>query len=120
MTTLAVLVGPARVLVASSAICICAVLGLGIAIAARDRDSSRNLVVKGVGIALVALALRFGMSLIQDGGTYDIFYAYRVVGDQLRLGGDIFTGASNGLSNYPPLIYWQWASAAAMVPTGNP
>jgi hypothetical protein len=43
-----------------------------------------------------------------------------VVGNQLRLGGDIFTGAGNGLSNYPPLIYWQWASAAAMVPTGNP
>jgi hypothetical protein len=120
MTTLAVLVGPARIVVASSVIGICAILGLGIALVARDRDPSRNLVVKGVGILLVALAIRFGMSLVQDGGTYDIFYAYRVVGNQLRLGGDIFTGTGNGLSNYPPLIYWQWALSAAMVPTGNP
>ena len=120
MTTLAVLTGPARILVASSTLGICAVLGLGIAFAARDRDSSRSLVVTGVGILLVALAIRLAMSLVQNGGTYDIFDAYRVVGNQLRLGGDIYTGAGNGLSNYPPLIYWQWASAAAMVPTGNP
>jgi hypothetical protein len=120
LTTLAVLTGPPRILVASSTLCICAVLGLGIALAVRDRDASRSLVVTGVRIALVALAIRFAMSLVQNGGTYDIFDAYRVVGNQLRLGGDIYTGASNGLSNYPPLIYWQWASAAAMVPTGNP
>lgn len=120
MVPLAVLGDPARILVASAAIGVCAILGLGIAIVGRQEMSVHNLLLKGVGITLVALALRFGMSLVQDGGTYDIFYAYQVVGNQLRLGGDIFTGASNGLSNYPPLIYWQWASAAAMVPTGNP
>jgi hypothetical protein len=120
MTPLAVLGNPARVLGASAVIGICAILVVGIAIATRDRESSHHLVFKGVAILLVALGIRFGMSLVQDGGTYDIFYAYRVVGNQLRLGGDIFTGPGNGLSNYPPLIYWQWALSAAVVPSGNP
>jgi hypothetical protein len=120
MTPLAVLENPARVLVATGTIGACALLVVGIALVMRDRESSHHLVVKGVGIILIALGIRFGMSLVQDGGTYDIFYAYRVLGNQLRLGGDIFTGPGIGLANYPPLIYWQWASAAAIVPSGNP
>ena len=120
MVPLAVLGDPARLFVASAAVGICAILGLGIALAGRDAKSVHHLLLTGIGITLVALAIRFGMSLVQDGGTYDIFYAYRVVGNQLRLGGDIFTGAGNGLSNYPPLIYWQWALSAAIVPAGNP
>ena len=120
MTPLAVLENPARVLVATGTIGACALLVVGIALAIRDRESSHHLVVKGVGITLIALGIRLGMSLVQDGGTYDIFYAYRVLGNQLRLGGDIFTGPGIGLANYPPLIYWQWAWAAAIVPSGNP
>jgi hypothetical protein len=70
----------------------------------RDRDASRSLVVTGVRIALVALAIRFAMSLVQNGGTYDIFDAYRVVGNQLRLGGDIYTGASDGPDRKPAAL----------------
>ncbi|MFN2568342.1 MAG: glycosyltransferase 87 family protein [Candidatus Dormibacteria bacterium] len=72
-----------------------------------------------IAILLTALALRAGLSLVQDGGLYDIFDAYRIVGAQLRNGGDVFVEPALGLSNYPPAIYWWWALASS-VPSDHP
>jgi hypothetical protein len=70
-------------------------------------------------ILVVALAFRASLSLVVDGSPYDIFHSFRFVGDRLRQGGDIFVPPWIGLSNYPPLIYWWWATAASIVPHGQ-
>ncbi|MCA1682555.1 MAG: glycosyltransferase 87 family protein, partial [Actinobacteria bacterium] len=70
-------------------------------------------------VTLTALLVRALFSVVDDGGLYDIFQAYRVVGDQLRSGGDVFVEPALGLSNYPPVIYWWWALASA-IPAEHP
>jgi hypothetical protein len=67
----------------------------------------------------VALLVRALLSLAVDGGLYDVFDAYRIVGSTLRAGHDVFVEPALGLANYPPLVYWWWAAASA-VPADHP
>jgi len=94
----------------------CAAASPLIALRAARRGTPRHLVRRITAIALVALGVRAGLSLVQDGGLYDVFHAYRVVGEQLRRGGDVFVEPALGLSNYPPAIYWWWALTSAVPP----
>ena len=70
-------------------------------------------------VLLAALALRAAFSLVQDGGGYDIFVAYRGLGDLLRSGRDVYAPPTTGLANYPPIIVWWWAAAAAAAAHGG-
>jgi hypothetical protein len=93
--------------------------GIAIAFAPEPRDTGRrHLVVRLLLVIVVALTLRAGVSLLFNGGTYDIFYAYRRVGTELRLGGDVYGPPFASLANYPPVIYWWWALVATIVPNG--
>lgn len=98
-----------------------ALAGVGIAFAPEPRDRHRRrVVVRLLIVGFVALALRGSVSLLFDGGRYDVFFAYRRLGDQLRLGGDVYGPRFASLANYPPVIYWWWAFAARIVPNGDP
>ena len=95
-----------------------AAVGIVVAIS-RGKPEPRRRWLQAAAILVVALAFRASLSLVVDGSPYDIFHAFRFVGDHLRQGGDIFVPPWIGLSNYPPLIYWWWATAASIVPTGH-
>jgi hypothetical protein len=95
--------------------------GVAIAFAPAPHDAGRRrIAVRLLAVTLAALCLRAAVSLLFDGGTYDIFFAYRKLGNQLRLGGDVYGAALPTLANYPPVIYWWWSLAATIVPTGSP
>jgi hypothetical protein len=96
-------------------------LGIAIAVAPAPRETGRRgVLVRLLVVGLTALALRAGVSLLFDGGTYDIFLAYRRLGNEIRLGGDVYAPPFASLANYPPVIYWWWALAATLVPSGAP
>jgi hypothetical protein len=99
-----------------------ALAGIAIAVAPEPRETRRRrrVVVRLLMVAFVALAVRGGVSLLFDGGTYDVFFAYRRLGNELRLGGDVYGPPLASLANYPPVIYWWWALAATIVPSGDP
>jgi hypothetical protein len=82
--------------------------------------STRHVAVRLVAVTLAALCLRAAVSLLFDGGTYDIFFAYRRLGNALRLGGDVYGPGLSSLANYPPVIYWWWSLVATIVPSGSP
>ena len=92
----------------------------GVAIA-WDRVPTRLRRLGSSTAALLATALlaRGLLSLAVDGGVYDVFDAYRIVGSTLRAGSDVFVEPALGLANYPPLMYWWWAAASA-VPADHP
>ena len=95
--------------------------GVAIAFAPAPADAApRRVAVRLMAVTLVALCVRAAVSLLFDGGTYDIFFAYRKLGNQLRLGGDVYGAALPTLANYPPVIYWWWSLAATIVPSGSP
>lgn len=95
--------------------------GIAIAFAPAPPDAGAGrLVLRLLAVTLVALCVRAAVSLLFDGGTYDIFFAYRKLGDELRHGGDVFAQRLPSLANYPPVIYWWWSLAATMVPNGSP
>jgi Glycosyltransferase family 87 len=95
--------------------------GVAIAFAPAPTDAvARRVAMRLLAVTLVALCLRAAMSLLFDGGTYDIFFAYRKLGNQLRLGGDVYGAALPTLANYPPVIYWWWSLVATIVPSGSP
>ena len=95
--------------------------GVAIAFAPAPADARpRRAALRLVTVMLVALCFRAAVSLLFDGGTYDIFFAYRKLGNQLRLGGDVYGAALPTLANYPPVIYWWWSLAATIVPSGSP
>lgn len=68
----------------------------------------------------VALVLRGVLSICLDGGIYDVFGCYRLVGDQLRQGADAFVEPALDRQNYFPLLIWWWAGATAIAPHGSP
>ncbi len=95
--------------------------GIAIAFAPAPADGrAHRVAVRLVTVTLVALCLRAAVSLLFDGGTYDIFFAYRKLGNELRLGGDVYAARLPSLANYPPVIYWWWSLAATIVPAGSP
>ena len=95
--------------------------GIGIAFApAPTGPDPRRVAVRLLAVTLVALCIRAAVSLLFDGGTYDIFFAYRKLGNELRHGGDVFAQGFPSLANYPPVIYWWWSLAATAVPSGSP
>jgi hypothetical protein len=95
--------------------------GIAIAFAPAPPDAGAGrLVLRLLAVTLVALCVRAAVSLLFDGGTYDIFFAYRKLGDELRHGGDVFAQRLPSLANYPPVIYWWWSLAATAVPSGSP
>lgn len=96
-------------------------LGIAIAFAPEPRERGPcGVVGRLLLVGLAALAVRAGVSLLFDGGYYDIFLAYRRLGNELRLGGDVYAPPFASLANYPPVIYWWWALAATIVPSGAP
>jgi hypothetical protein len=97
---------------------VAAVVGIVVAIR-RDQREPRHRWLAILAILLVGLGFRAALSLVVDGSPYDIFHAYRFVGDRLRQGGDVLVPPWIGLSNYPPLIYWWWAAAASIVPSAH-
>ncbi len=98
-----------------------ALAGIAIAFAPQPRDPRpRRLLVRLLMVGFVALAVRGGTSLLFDGGRYDVFVAYRRLGTELRLGGDVYGPRFASLANYPPIIYWWWALATRIVPNGDP
>lgn len=97
------------------------IAGIAIAFApVRTGTGAGRVALRLVAITLVALCLRAAVSLLFDGGTYDIFFAYRKLGDELRRGGDVYAQRLPSLANYPPVIYWWWSLAATIVPSGSP
>jgi hypothetical protein len=95
--------------------------GIAIALApAPGGSGAGRIAVRLVAVTLAALCLRAGVSLLFDGGTYDIFFAYRRLGNELRLGGDVFGPPFSSLANYPPVIYWWWSLVATWLPSGSP
>src|ERR1019366_7251649 len=95
--------------------------GIAIALAPAPAGSGAGrIAVRLVAVTLAALCLRAAVSLLFDGGTYDIFFAYRRLGNELRLGGDVFGPPFSSLANYPPVIYWWWSLVATWLPSGSP
>ncbi len=95
--------------------------GVAIAFAPAPADAGpRRVIVRLLAVSLAALCVRAAVSLLFDGGTYDIFFAYRKLGNELRHGNDVFTAGLPSLANYPPVIYWWWSLAATIVPNGSP
>ena len=116
-------VTPPDVAAQSCDVCIVGAGLAGIAIAfapAPGGAGAGRVALRLLAITLVALCLRAAVSLLFDGGTYDIFFAYRKLGDELRHGGDVYAQRLPSLANYPPVIYWWWSLAATIVPSGSP
>jgi hypothetical protein len=67
----------------------------------------------------VALTLRAFCSLAEDGSPYDLG-SYRILGDTLRHGGDIFTTPALMRQNYPPVLAWWAAAVTSIVPVQQP
>lgn len=70
-------------------------------------------------VAAVAVGLRAAVSVVQDGGLFDVLYAYRLVGDHFIHGADIWTGRTDSLATYPPPVY-AWWGIASLIPADHP
>jgi Glycosyltransferase family 87 len=70
-------------------------------------------------VTLVALLVRGLASVVQDGGVYDVLVAYRLIGENLFHGVDIWSGQTDSLATYPPPVYAWWGTAA-LIPADHP
>jgi hypothetical protein len=95
----------------------CAIVSVVIAWWPESPEPRRRRLHPAIAVGIAALALRAAFLLVSDGDQYDIFYAFRGVGEHVRQGGDAFDSGFVGRQNYPPFMIWWWALSSWAVPT---
>jgi len=97
---------------------VCGVAALLIALRGLPSPRRRR-VPAWLAVTLVALLVRGLASVVQDGGVYDVLIAYRLVGENLIHGVDLWAGRTESLAAYPPPVYVWWG-IATLIPAEHP
>jgi hypothetical protein len=103
-------------LVGVAALAACAVLSVAVAWWPPSSTLGSARIHPAIAVGIAAVAVRLAFLLLSDGDQYDIFYAFRGVGEHVRQGGDAFDPGYVGRQNYAPFMVWWWAFVSWAIP----